>query len=91
KAPNKLISEAGIDNLLPSEPLYYLISGDVSFESFVRLLRPRHLIRNVGILISFLRYMSRSSTAEIWNIDHFMSMLGLWNEKFVRANVDALT
>ncbi|MGB2959886.1 MAG: nucleotide disphospho-sugar-binding domain-containing protein [Bacteroidota bacterium] len=86
-----MISEAGIDNLLPSQPLYYLISGDVRFESFARLLRSRHLIRNVGILISFLRHMSQSSTAEIWDIDHFMCMLGMWNEKLVRANVDALT
>ncbi|MBN1813600.1 MAG: hypothetical protein JXA14_17305, partial [Anaerolineae bacterium] len=90
RAPNKLISEADFDNLLPSQPLYYLISGDISFESLIRLLRSRHLKRDVEILISFIRYMSQSSTAEIWDIDHFMYLFGMWNEEFVRANVDVL-
>ena len=90
KAPNKLISEAGFDNLLPSQPLYYIISGDISSESLSRLLRSRHLMRDVRILFSFLRRMSQSSTAEIWNIDHFMYLFGMWNEALVRANVEAL-
>ena len=34
--------------------------------------------------------MSRASTAEIWNIDHFMHLLGMWDEEFVRVNVDAM-
>jgi MGT family glycosyltransferase len=34
--------------------------------------------------------MSRNSTAEIWNIDHFMYLFGMWNERFIRVNVDAL-
>jgi len=90
KAPNKLISAAGFDNLLPSQPLYYLISGDISFKSLTRLLYSGHLRRDVEILISFIRHLSRSSTAEIWNIDHFMYLFGMWNEEFVRVNVDTL-
>lgn len=90
KAPTKLISEAGFDNLLPSWPLYSLISGNISFESLPRLLRSRHLKRDVDILVSFIRHMSRSSTAEIWNIDHFMYLFGMGNEEFVRVNVEAL-
>ncbi|MGB6065255.1 MAG: nucleotide disphospho-sugar-binding domain-containing protein [Desulfomonilaceae bacterium] len=44
----------------------------------------------MGILVSFIRHMSQSSTAEIWNIDHFMYLCGMWNEEFIRVNVDAL-
>ncbi len=91
KAPAKLIAEAGFDNFLPSQPPYYLISGDIiSFESLARLLRSRHLKRDVGILGSFVRHMSRSSTAEIWNIDHFSHLIGMSNEELVRSNVDTL-
>jgi UDP:flavonoid glycosyltransferase YjiC (YdhE family) len=34
--------------------------------------------------------MSRSSTAEIWNVDHFMYLFGMFSETFARVNVDAL-
>lgn len=91
KAPNKLIADAGFDNLLPSQPPYYIISGDIiSFESLSRLMRSRHLKRDVGILFSFIRRMSQSSIAEIVNIDHFMYLCGMWNEDLVRANVDTM-
>jgi len=85
-----LISEAGFDNLLPRQPLYFLIAGDVSFGRLARLLLSRHPKRDVGLLMSFLKNMSKSSTAEIWNIDHFMSLFGMSNEGIIRANVDAL-
>lgn len=34
--------------------------------------------------------MSKFSTAEIWNTDHFMYPLGMWHEEFIRVNVNAL-
>jgi UDP:flavonoid glycosyltransferase YjiC (YdhE family) len=34
--------------------------------------------------------MSKSSTAEIWNIDHFFYLFGMSNEELVRVNVDAV-
>jgi UDP:flavonoid glycosyltransferase YjiC (YdhE family) len=40
--------------------------------------------------MSFLKHMSRSSTADIWDIDHFMYLFGMSNEEIVRVNVDAL-
>jgi len=89
-APSKLIADAGFDNLLPKQPLYDSISGDIRLSRLCRMLLSKHLKRDLGILISFLRHMSRHSTAEIWNIDHFMDLFGMWNEGFVRANVDAL-
>jgi MGT family glycosyltransferase len=90
KAPIKLISDAGFDNLLPSQPLYYLISGDIRLGRLSRLLLSRNLKRDVGILISFIQHMSKYSTAEIWDIDHFMYLFGMGNEGFVRVNVDTL-
>jgi len=90
RSPNKLITKAGFENLLPRQPLYFLISGDVSFGRLVRLLLSRHPKRDVGLLMSFLKNMSRSSTAEVWDIDHFMSLFGMSNEGIVRVMVDAL-
>jgi MGT family glycosyltransferase len=34
--------------------------------------------------------MSKSSTAEIWNMDHFMSLFGMTNEGLVRVCVESL-
>jgi UDP:flavonoid glycosyltransferase YjiC (YdhE family) len=90
KAPNKLISQAGFENLLPSQPLYFLISGDVNFGRLGRLLLSRHPIRDVGLLMWFLKNMSNSSTAEIWDIDHFLYLFGMSNEDLVRVNVGAM-
>ena len=90
KTPSRLISDAGFDNLLPQWPLYYIMSGDTNFQSFCRLLRTRHLSQNVGILVTLLGRMLQDSTADIWNIDHFMYLMGMWSEKAVRAAVDDL-
>lgn len=90
KAPVKSISDAGFDNLLPSQPLYYLISGAIRLGRLSRILLSNHLKRDVGILISFIKHISKNSTAEIWNIDHFMYLFGMWNDGFIRVNVDAL-
>ena len=90
KAPSKLISDAGFINLLPKWPLYSIISGDTSLLSFYRLLRSKHLRQDLGILVSSIRHMMQSSTAEIWNIDHFLHLLGMWNENSIRASVNTL-
>jgi len=90
KAPSKLISEAGFNNLLPSQPLYEIMAGNVSSKSLLRLMRSGHRMRDVSLLFSFLRHMSQAGTAKIWDIDHFMYLLGMWNEALVRAHVEAL-
>lgn len=90
KAPQELISKAGFNNLRPNHPLYYLISGDICLARFVRLLFSRHLIRDLGVFHSFLRNVSFHSTAEIWDIDHFMYLFGMGNEEFIRVNVSVL-
>ncbi len=88
--PTKLISNAGFENLRPSQFPYYFISGDFSFKAITRLLYSEHLKRDVGLFFSFIRFMTQSSTAETWNIDHFMHLMGMWNQTLFRANVEAL-
>jgi UDP:flavonoid glycosyltransferase YjiC (YdhE family) len=90
KAPRKLISDAGFDNLPLKWNVCNIASGDTGLSSFCRLFRSKHLKRDLGVLLSTLRYVTRHSTAEVWNIDHFMCLLGMWNENFVRADVNAL-
>ena len=90
KAPSKVISDAGFDNLHPKLSLLELISTNRSLSNFYRFLRSKHLKRDVGNLVSFSRNMMRSSTAEVWNIDHFSYLLGLGIENYVRASVDTL-
>lgn len=90
KAPSKLILDAGFENLSPKWPVYRLMSGDKSLSSFFHFLGSKHLISDFGIIRSVLKHMNRFSTAEIWNIDHFMDFLGMWNEKGIRATVQAM-
>ena len=90
-APRRLIAAAGLDNLLPTHASYYLISGDIkSFDALSRLVRSPHVLRDLRILLSFIRHVNRSSTAEIWNLDHFMYLFGMGDTRFVDANVDAM-
>jgi UDP:flavonoid glycosyltransferase YjiC (YdhE family) len=90
KTPSRLISDAGFSNLLPEWPLFYIMSGDTKLQSFYRLLRSKHLMRDCRLFASFLRHTLQSSTAEIWNIDHFTYLLGMSNENGVRAAVGSL-
>jgi UDP:flavonoid glycosyltransferase YjiC (YdhE family) len=88
KAPSKLISDAGFDNLLPGQPLYQIVAGNLSSKSLFRFLCSRHFGRDIRILLSFLRRALQASTAEIWDIDHFMYLLGMWNEAFIQSDVE---
>ncbi|MGC9335362.1 MAG: glycosyltransferase [Anaerolineae bacterium] len=90
RTPSKLISAAGFENVLPKWPLSHIMAGDMSSGSVYRLLRSRHLKRDVSILGSVLAHMMRFSTAEFWTLDHFVSVFGMWNKDFVRAEVDTL-
>lgn len=89
-APRKLVSEAGFENLFPNLFPYHLIAGEIGGENLFRFLRSSQPLRDTRILVSFLRHMAQASTAEIVDIDHFMSLFGMWHEELVRANVEAL-
>ena len=90
KAPSKLISEAGFDNILPKWPLFHIMSGDIRLTTISRLFRSKHITRDLRIFTSFIKNMMHSSTAEIWNVDQFTYLFGMWNESSVRAMVKSL-
>ena len=89
KAPRKLISDAGFDNIPSKWPLLYLTGGDVSLPRLLRLLGSRHAIRDLGIMASLRKHIERFETPEIWNIDHFMYIL-IADENYARLEVHDL-
>ncbi len=89
KAPRKLISDAGFDNIPSKWPLLYLTGGDVSLPRFLRLLGSRHAFRDLAIMASLTKHFERFETPEIWNFDHFMSII-IANENHARLEVHDL-
>ena len=85
----KLISDGGFDNLPPKWNVCNIASGDIGLSTFYQLFRSKHLKRDLGILVSTMRYARRFSTAEFWNLDHMICLAGWWNENFVRVDVNA--
>lgn len=86
KGPQILIAEAGFENLLPDDPLYYFIA-DWSPEGILRLLRRGRPLRTLRIAASYLNGLIRSGTPEFWNIDDFIQVI---DANFTRANVGSL-
>jgi UDP:flavonoid glycosyltransferase YjiC (YdhE family) len=89
KAPRKLISHAGFDNIPSKWPLLYLTGGDTSLTRYLRLLFSRHAIRDLGIMGAMLKHMKKFETPDIWNIDQFMNIL-MANETYIRVEVHDL-
>ncbi|MCE5265396.1 MAG: hypothetical protein LLG97_17920, partial [Deltaproteobacteria bacterium] len=89
KAPRKLISDAGFDNIPSKWPLLYITGGDMSLSRFFRLIGSRHTVRDLGILASLRKHVRRFETPEIWNIDQFTHLL-MGNENRARAEVHNL-
>lgn len=86
KGPQILIADAGFENLLPDDPLYY-IRADPSFRGLLRVLAKGRALRTLKVVASYIRAATRSSTAEMWNIDHFSAIP---NADWLRADVAAL-
>jgi UDP:flavonoid glycosyltransferase YjiC (YdhE family) len=89
KAPRKLISDAGFNNIPSKWPLLYLTGGDTSLTRYLRLLVSRHAIRDLGIMGAMLKHMKQFETPDIWNIDQFMNIL-MANETYIRVEVQDL-
>jgi UDP:flavonoid glycosyltransferase YjiC (YdhE family) len=90
-APKRLISNAGFEEMHPRWPLPEIMAGDIGFGKLFGLAKSRHFFRDARILFSFFRHMSRNGTAEIWDFDHFMHLIGMGIENYVRAYVRAMT
>ncbi len=89
-APQQMITEAGFENLLPDSPLYYLIAGDVSPRNIFRFLSQKKRLFNLARLAGFVKKTFQYSTAQVWNVDHFMSLMGMMDADFIRANINVL-
>lgn len=91
KAPCKVISDANFGNCRPNWPVYLILTGDTRLTNILKLPGSMHLRRDLGILSWYMKHMDENSTAEIWNIDHFMFLLGMGNEQYTRATVKTLS
>ncbi len=90
KAPNKVITDADFENISPNWAVSRIIAGDKSVSTFFQLLTSKHLKRDLGIIWAGIKHLKRNSTAEVWNIDHFMDLFGMWNKDSIRAHVQSM-
>lgn len=91
KAPCKVIADAKFENHRPEWPVYLILTGDSRLMNFLKLPGSMHLMRDLGILSWYVKHMERYATAELWNIDHFMYLLGMCNEQYTQATVESLS
>jgi len=94
KAPEKLIKDAGYENLVPKHPLYQI--DKYSFWGVINHLKSQKYRDEYGNRLKFLYKLMRAiprkfapSTAEIWNMDHAAAIAGMMNSNFVQANCEA--
>jgi UDP:flavonoid glycosyltransferase YjiC (YdhE family) len=94
KAPDRLIKDAGFENLTPKHPLYQI--RNLPIRSIINPLKSKNFKDEYGNVISFFFKLLRAiptkfapSTAEVWNTDHAAAIAGLMNKNFVRANCEA--
>ena len=96
RAPSKLIAEARLANILPRHPLYDLIAIDRTMGGLLRLLRTRPWRRHQMTPFAYIRSVLAAiptrfppASADVWDADHAGAAMGLLNEGFVRAGVEA--
>ncbi len=99
-APRKLIAEAGLENLLPKHPIYFLndlqARGEATPGGLYRAVRGGCFERDFGSLGGFLRQLLRaipmpvgSFSAELWSTDQLMGIVGR-SEGYLRTEIEAL-
>jgi len=86
RAPRTVLWDAGFASRVPDDPLYNL-SDPVSL---LRLARSPRRWSDLGLAVQLLRGTLRSSTAEIWTIDHFLANVGMGDATLLRAGVASL-
>ena len=94
KAPDRLIKDAGFENLNPKHPLYQI--NKYSIQGVINHLKAKKHKDEYGNWFNFLYKLIRAiptkfahSTAEIWNMDHAAATAGMMNKNFVHANCEA--
>lgn len=96
KVPNRLIKDAGFENLFPNHPLYQIKLTNLGFNNIINSFMHKKHRERYGNLFSFLFKLIQAipikfapSTAEIYNMDHAAAIAGMMNKNFVRANCEA--
>lgn len=90
KAPSRLIADAGFTNLRPRWATYSILSGNMALGNLCRLLTSGHIRQDLRTLRSYVRHVRNRGTAEVWNVDHFMYLMGMDDETYIREAVDTL-
>jgi UDP:flavonoid glycosyltransferase YjiC (YdhE family) len=97
KAPRRLIAQAGFANLVPKHPLFELAATGPGIRGLAAFIAGRRWRAADRTLFGFLRQLlpalpikSAPATSEIWDVDHAAAVMGMLNERFVRAMCDAL-
>jgi UDP:flavonoid glycosyltransferase YjiC (YdhE family) len=96
RAPSRLIAEARFANIPPRHPLHDLVAIDRTIGGLLRLVRTRPWRRHQMGPFAYLRSVGAAiptrfppASSDIWDADHAGAMMGMLNEGFVRANVEA--
>ncbi len=94
KAPDRLIKDAGFENLIPKHPLYQI--EKFSVQGILNHLTAQKHKSEYGKRLKFLYELLRAiprkfapATAEVWNMDHAAAIAGMMNKNFVMANFKA--
>ncbi len=85
-APRQVVADAGFEALIPDDPLCN--PGDAT--TLFRLLAGRRW-SELRLVARTLRTMRRLSTADVWNLDHFLAATGFGEAEFIRLVVASLT
>ena len=91
KVPCNTISKAGFKNDPPDWPLYLIFTGDVRLRNLFRVPFSGYPQRDLKILSWYRRHIKASATQEIWNIDHFMYIMGMGNVEYTKAVVGSMS
>jgi UDP:flavonoid glycosyltransferase YjiC (YdhE family) len=96
RAPSLLIAAAGFENRTPPHPLFDLMEvrglGDLLRVLATRAGRPGGggLLALIRAVVPALPIRSAPATSAVWDTDHAGALMGMLNEGFVRAGVEAL-
>lgn len=90
KAPCQVLADAGFKNHSPRWPMYSILTGNTGKMNFIKMLGSMHPKRDLNIFSWYVKHIKENSTSEIWNIDHFMYIMGMGNEQYARAAVETL-
>ena len=101
RAPARLIAQAGFTNLLPRNPLYFVL--DLLSRDELNLRGLRQAARNGRFKTQFGGFLGFAHQAirmiptrlamideNVWSLDHLAAATGMMNDNYLRAEVEAL-